>query len=154
MLKRLMIPAVLATIAGLFPAPALAQVNVSVNLPGLEIRVGHSAPPPVRYEHRASCPGPGYVWLGGAWDWQGNDWAWMPGRWDRPVAHDVQWTHARYHREHDAWRYEPAHWSNQHLHEGDEYRQWRSDQEVHQSHKHHHDNDQQDHRKDHHHDGD
>jgi hypothetical protein len=34
---------------------------------------------------------------------------------------------ARYAREGRAWRYEPAHWSNQEMREGDDYRRWKHD---------------------------
>ncbi len=101
-------------------------VRIDMPMPGLEIRMGNTAPPQMRHEHRSSSPGPGYVWASGSWDWRGNDWGWVPGRWDRPGSHNVQWVKAQYAREGPAWRYEPAHWSNQHVVEGNEYRSWKA----------------------------
>ena len=125
MLKRLLTPALLGAALTLSSAPALAQVHVE--LPGFEIHVGQRAPPPLRHERRMRSPGPGYLWIAGAWDWRGNDWAWMPGRWDRPADRGTSWVRARYRREGAAWRYEPGHWSNQRMVEGEDYRRWRSE---------------------------
>ncbi len=109
------------------PAPAQVQVRVGVQLPGLEIRVGHRAPPRLLREHRPMSPGRGYMWIPGAWDWQNDDWAWIAGRWDRPNARRARWIRPRYMREGAAWRYEPGHWSNQRVVEGEDYRRWRDE---------------------------
>ena len=107
--------------------PASAQVHVDIPLPGLEIRVGHRAPPPMRREVRPNRPGRDHIWVPGAWDWQNNDWGWVSGRWDRPNERHARWIRARYVREGRAWRYEPGHWSNQRVIEGDDYRRWRDE---------------------------
>jgi hypothetical protein len=125
--KNLLKPAILSVLISLAGVPAAAQVNV--NLPGLDIRVGHRAPPPLRHERRGRAPGPGYVWVPGSWDWQANDWAWVPGRWDQPREH-ARWMKARYQREGEAWRYEPGHWSDERLTESEDYRRW------HEEHRH------------------
>ena len=39
------------------------------------------APPPPREEKIA--PRPGFVWIGGHWDWKDGKWAWMAGRWEK-----------------------------------------------------------------------
>src|SRR5512141_483287 len=127
MIRQLLKPALLAAFVTIAPAPAMAQVRV--NLPGLEIHMGHRAPPAPRYERRTRRPGRDYVWLGGAWDWQGNDWAWAPGRWDRASQPGSRWIRPQYRREGDAWRVEPGHWSHQQLVEGDDYRSWRADRD-------------------------
>jgi hypothetical protein len=129
--------------AALTSLPAAGQVDLrfGIPLPELEIRVGHSAPPSARHEHKSPRPGNDYLWLRGSWGWQGNDWAWMPGRWERPDRHGVKWVKARYARDGRAWRYEPAHWSNQHVIEGEEYRRWRSEGDR----EHHHHDDGREH---------
>lgn len=109
------------------PAAAQPGVRVDVPLPGLEIRVGHKAPPRLRSEQRPARPGRDYLWLPGSWDWRGNDWDWAPGRWERPSERGQRWVKARYTREGSGWRHEPAHWSNQKLVEGDDYRRWKSE---------------------------
>jgi len=121
------------------PATAQLQVRFDVPLPGLEIRVGHTAPPRLRSERKPSRPGRDFLWVKGSWDWQANDWAWIPGRWERPNEHGARWMKARYVREGPAWRYEPAHWSNQHLLEGDDYRRWKAEYRADRKRRHDHD---------------
>lgn len=116
------------------PAAAQPGVRVDVPLPGLEIRVGHKAPPRLRSEQRPARPGRDYLWLPGSWDWRGNDWDWAPGRWERPSERGQRWVKARYIREGSAWRHEPAHWSNQKLTEGDDYRRWKTEKHPDQDH--------------------
>ncbi len=102
--------------------PAAAETHVE--LPGVEIHVGHHAPPAIRHEHRPPRPASDYVWIPGAWDWQGSDWVWLDGRWERPGYAHARWVAPRYRREGDIWRYEPGHWNHQKLVEGDDYRRW------------------------------
>ena len=109
------------------PAAAQVQVGIGVPLPGLDIRIGHRAPPRFQREIRTDRPSREHIWVPGSWDWQRDDWAWMPGRWDRPSERRARWVRARYAREGNAWRYEPGHWSNQRIVEGDDYRRWRSE---------------------------
>ena len=119
----------LAAMALLFlsamPAAAQLGVRVDIPLPGLEIRVGHRAPPRVRREMKPRRPGQDFVWVRGSWDWQRDDWNWIPGRWERPEYRNARWIRARYVRQGHSWRYEPAHGSNQRIVEGDDYRRWR-----------------------------
>jgi hypothetical protein len=67
------------------------------------------APPAPRVEVIGEAPTPGYVWLGGYWNWVGNRHEWIPGHWEAPrpgrhwVAH--QWV-----RQGDGWRMKPGHW--------------------------------------------
>jgi hypothetical protein len=123
--QKLILPAAMVTALAL---PAAAQIPI----PEVEIHVAHTAPPHLRHEHRPPSPGEGYVWIGGAWGWQGNQWTWAPGRWERPEGH-VRWIRPRYTHEYGAYRYEPGHWSNQHLVESEDYRRW------HEEKRHHHD---------------
>lgn len=109
------------------PASAQPQVRIDIPLPGLEIRVGHRAPPPLQREYRPSRPSRDHVWIPGSWDWQRNDWVWIQGRWDRPSEGHASWIKARYVREGPGWRYEPGHWSNQRVIEGEEYRRWKDE---------------------------
>lgn len=113
------------------PASAQFGVQIQIPLPGVEIRVGHTAPPRLRSERRPHRPGRDYVWLRGSWDWHENAWAWVPGRWDRPNRRHTYWVKARYAREGNAWRYEPAHWSDQRMVESEDYRQWKHDRGNH-----------------------
>ncbi len=126
MFKRIAGVTATLLLTGIAGSTAMAQVGVSVRTPGLEIRLGHAAPPPLRHERIPARPSRDAVWLSGSWDWQGNQWVWTPGRWDR-AEHRGSWVKARYVREGDAWRYEPAHWSSQRLVQSDEYQRWHND---------------------------
>jgi hypothetical protein len=122
-LKRLM-PFTLVVFAA---GPASAQVQVRLGFGPVEVRVAPDNPPPMRYEVVPPQPDRDHVWIAGYWDRDGNNWAWREGRWDRPAHRGVRWIAPVYRREHGGTRYEGGHWSNQKMHEGDEYHRWRHD---------------------------
>ena len=66
-IRNLLLSASLA--AGIFAAPAYAQLNLSINV----------APPPPQYEVVPTIA-PGYVWAPGYWGWSGNRHVWIRGR--------------------------------------------------------------------------
>lgn len=136
MLKNLGKSVAVVAFAALTSFPAAGQVDLrfGIPLPEVEIRVGRSAPPSARHEHKPPRPGRGFLWLKGSWGWHENDWTWMPGRWERPGQRGVKWVKARYRRDGNAWRYEPAHWSNQRMIEGEDYRRWRSERDGDRNH--------------------
>ncbi|MEO6324319.1 MAG: hypothetical protein ABIT01_07710 [Thermoanaerobaculia bacterium] len=115
----------LALLVGL-AVPATAQIPLPP-LPHLQIRIGRTAPPPIRYERVTVRPSRDVVWIKGFWDWDGDEWRWAPGRWERPERRNVRWIAPRYFREGPGWHYEPGHWSHQRLAEADDHRQWRSE---------------------------
>ena len=47
------------------------------------VSVVGSAPPSPLPEPVPVCPGPGYIWVEGAWLWFGDHWAWHHGYWHR-----------------------------------------------------------------------
>ena len=116
-------------------APASAEPVVVVR-PSIEIRIGTSRPPRMRYEARPRYPGRGYVWVPGWWDWQGDEWVWISGRWE-PTVRNVYWVRASYVPEYGYWRYVPAHWSNQRVQEGADYRRWKDERQHHHKGNHH-----------------
>ena len=111
--------------------PAAAQVHA--DLGPFHIRIATDAPPPIRYERQPQRSSRDDVWIRGYWDIQGDQWAWTGGRWDRPTGPRITWISPRYVREgcpwyrrrDCAWRYEPGHWSNQQIIEGDDYQEWK-----------------------------
>jgi len=113
-------------LSALLSIPAAAQIPVPP-LPNLQIHISHSAPPRFRHERIPPRPGANHVWIAGSWDWQGNQWIWLPGRWDRPVDRHARWVRPHYAREYGSYRYEPGHWSNQRVIEGDDYRRWKDE---------------------------
>ena len=64
------------------PTTALAQPAVMVV---------NSEPPPVRVETVMVSPGPGYVWVSGAWLWSGTGWYWYAGHWAHPPHPRAYW---------------------------------------------------------------
>jgi hypothetical protein len=68
------------------------------------------APPAPVVETIGVAPAPGYVWLGGYWDWVGGRHVWVPGRWapPRPGYHWVPhgWVHGP-----EGYRLHPGHWA-------------------------------------------
>ena len=117
----------LAALAMVATAPLFAQLPPPPPLPGLEIRIGRQAPPRVRYERRMARQSRDAVWIRGFWDWQGDNWVWIPGRWTVPEERHARWIGPRYRREYGGYRYEPGHWSNQRVIEGEDYRRWREE---------------------------
>ena len=127
------------------PATSQVQVRVDIPLPGLEIHVAHNAPPRTRSEYRPSRPGRDYLWVRGFWHWHASGWDWVPGRWDRPDTHGAKWVKTRYVRQGAAYVYQPGHWSNQHLIEGDDYRSWKAEHNKGQHRGHDNDNNRKKH---------
>ena len=139
MLKKVLTSIATMTFVGLTSLPAAAQVSVQFNvpLPGLEIHVANNAPPAMRHEHKPSRPGSDYLWVQGFWHWHGSGWDWVPGRWDRPDVHGVRWVKTRYVREGGSYVYQPGHWSNQRLVEGDDYQSWKAEKHSNKGHNKH-----------------
>jgi len=48
------------------------------------------APPAPLVEEYVLAPGPGFIWIGGAWIWRGH-WEWEHGRWARPPHRGAVW---------------------------------------------------------------
>ncbi len=68
------------------------------------------APPVARVEVIGVAPSPGYVWMGGYWNWVGRRHVWVEGRWapGRPGYHWVPhtWVHVN-----GGWRMNEGHWA-------------------------------------------
>ncbi len=57
---------------------------------GTEVEVDTDQPAPI-VETVPANPGPGYVWIGGAWDYRGHNWVWEHGHYDRPPRAGAVW---------------------------------------------------------------
>ncbi len=68
------------------------------------------APPAPQVEVYGVAPGPGYVWIGGYWNWVGGRHVWVPGYWGagRPGYH---WVAHTWVRAGGGWRLAPGHWA-------------------------------------------
>jgi len=53
------------------------------------------APPLPEVETMTIAPGPGYVWVPGAWSWR-TQWVWDHGRWAYPPQAGAIWVSPRY----------------------------------------------------------
>ena len=49
--------------------------------PASTMVVQQAPPPPPAETVVVAAPGPGYVWIGGDYDWNGISWVWMGGHW-------------------------------------------------------------------------
>jgi len=66
-------------------------------------------PPAAQVEVVGVAPGPGYVWIGGFWDWAGGRHVWVPGYWGRGRA-GYEWVPHRWVAVDRGWRLERGHW--------------------------------------------
>ena len=67
------------------------------------------APPAPYVESYGLAPGPGYVWLGGYWNWVGNRHVWVGGRWDQGRPGHT-WVPHNWTRSGNGWRLNGGHW--------------------------------------------
>jgi hypothetical protein len=67
------------------------------------------APPAPQVEVVGVAPAPGYVWIGGYWNWAGGRHVWVGGHWDagRPGYH---WAPHRWVAYHGGYRLQRGHW--------------------------------------------
>jgi hypothetical protein len=45
---------------------------------------GYAPPPPAVVAYAPPCPGPGYTWVAGFWNYSGGVRVWRPGYWAAP----------------------------------------------------------------------
>ncbi|HZO21992.1 MAG TPA: hypothetical protein VFB37_05755 [Steroidobacteraceae bacterium] len=67
------------------------------------------APPPPRVEEYGAPPYPGYIWLGGYWNWVGGRHEWVSGHWERPHPHE-RWVSHHWVHQRDGWHLARGHW--------------------------------------------
>ena len=69
------------------------------------------APPPPVVETYGVAPGPGFVWVGGYWNWEAGRHVWVGGRWEHPPGVGYRWEPHRWVREGDGWHLSRGHWA-------------------------------------------
>ena len=74
----------------LFAAAMLSLPSASFAQVGVSIRIG---PPPLPVYEQPICPGDGYIWTPGYWDWS-DDYYWVPGTWVIAPEPGFLWTPA------------------------------------------------------------
>lgn len=75
-----------AAVVTTVPPPAVASDEVVVT----------EAPPAPLYEVQTVAPGPGFVWVEGAWGWNGRHWSWERGHWMHPPRPGARWVRPHY----------------------------------------------------------
>lgn len=73
---------------------------------GSPVMVAPPAPPP---EVIGVAPGPGFIWIGGFWNWVGNRHVWIGGHWESNRPGYV-WSPHRWYRDGPGWRRDPGRW--------------------------------------------
>ena len=68
-----------------------------------------AAPPAPVVETIGVAPYPGYVWIGGYWNWVGGRHVWVPGRWNEPRP-GYRWAPHRWEPVQGGWRLREGHW--------------------------------------------
>jgi hypothetical protein len=67
------------------------------------------APPAPVVETYGVAPAPGYVWIGGYWNWVGGRHVWIRGHWAAPRP-GYYWEPHRWVRGPDGWHLHEGHW--------------------------------------------
>ena len=88
-------------LAGLFFTAGCVQrermaepAGVQASDAGMEVVVDQ-APPMPEVETMTIAPGPGFVWVPGAWSWRGQ-WVWDRGHWAHPPQAGAVWVSPRF----------------------------------------------------------
>jgi hypothetical protein len=81
-MKRRSLPLVVLGLAALAALPAVAQIQLSVNI----------APPPITVFDQPACPGDGYIWTPGYYQYGTYGYYWVPGQWVLPPGPGMLWT--------------------------------------------------------------
>jgi hypothetical protein len=69
-------------LATLFGAQGFAAIQISVNI----------APPPIAVFDQPPCPGDGYIWTPGYYQYGDYGYYWVPGQWVMPPSANMLWT--------------------------------------------------------------
>jgi hypothetical protein len=69
-------------------------------------------PPALQSDVVVASPGPGYVWIGGAYEWDVSrkSYAWRAGRWEQPPHGKRAWEAGHYEMRNGHHYYRPGHW--------------------------------------------
>lgn len=101
MKRKLLAAAFAATTIGFAAVPAVAAVDVFVDI----------APPAPRYEI-VPAPRAGYVWAPGYWDWRDGRHVWRKGHWERE-RRGYYWHPSRWEQRNGRWHFEKGRWDRE-----------------------------------------
>jgi len=81
-MKHKLTVVLMLVLATVFGSHAFAQVQLSVNV----------APPPIAVFDQPPCPGDGYIWTPGYYQYGAYGYYWVPGQWVIPPSAGLFWT--------------------------------------------------------------
>lgn len=98
-------------------ALSLVAAGCYVAPPGVAIESEYEVtgpPPAVQEETVIAAPGPGYVWVGGFWNWDVGlrKYAWRSGSWVRPPHPEARWITPHYEFRGGRHYYRAGHWEH------------------------------------------
>src|SRR5580704_15746712 len=100
----------------LFPSSILLALGLALCGCAMPPDQGHTvdgvvmvAPPQPQVDVIPAPPQPGYVWIGGYWNWVGGRHEWVPGHWEAP-RRGYRWEPHHWVRERDGWHLHGGHW--------------------------------------------
>lgn len=67
------------------------------------------APPPPQVEYVPAAPAPGWLWIGGYWNWRVNRHVWVDGHWEAPRP-GYRWQPHEWRRDGNGWRERRGGW--------------------------------------------
>jgi hypothetical protein len=108
---QLVRPMILAVVAGTsLLGGCVVRGSVAVPVPVVSVGFVAVAPPPPQVEVIGVAPQPGFVWIGGYWNWVGGRHVWVGGHWaaGRPGYH---WVPHTWVRAGGGWRLHEGHWA-------------------------------------------
>ena len=99
--RKLLLGALAAASIGMTSVPAVAAVNIYVDV----------APPPPRYEV-VPAPRVGFVWAPGVWEWRNGRHAWVGGHWVRE-RRGMYWHPDRWEQADNRWAFKRGSWDRE-----------------------------------------
>ncbi|MGB8369438.1 MAG: YXWGXW repeat-containing protein [Limisphaerales bacterium] len=78
--------------------------------PASTMVVQQAPPPPPAETVVVAAPGPGYVWIGGDYDWNGISWVWIGGHWAYPPYPYAVWISGRVWHDRYGWHHARGYW--------------------------------------------
>jgi outer membrane lipoprotein SlyB len=79
-------------------------------VPASTVVVQQAPPPPPADTVVVAAPGPGYVWIGGDYEWNGISWVWIGGHWGYPPYPHAVWISGRAWHDRYGWHHERGYW--------------------------------------------
>lgn len=90
-------------------APPQVVVIQQTPAPIVNVVAIENQPPEDLYEQVDGCPGAGYVWQKGHWQWNGS-WAWTKGNWAQPPHENGIYVPGYWRKSHHHWEWVAPHW--------------------------------------------